>query len=197
MQQLNLFTNHDSRSTNRDKSMRHIVAGAPALYTYRLCAGSRIGCARRASRAYSYLNVKVNATYCRTPLRGRRFAALVIMQRCCFSATYNSRLCARRFAARHPWIVQRCCAALHARFAGSGSCAAVAALSLSAPRVAVGGAALLRRPSRCAGRRPVSPLLRLDGGLRARHPRPCPALALNPYTILKVQRSSTPHPLNQ
>lgn len=92
----------------------------------RRCAAYGSG---RASRAYDYLIVDVNATYCRTRFaaRGRRFAALVIMQRCCPSATVNSRLCARRFAARHPSIVQRCCAALLARFAGIESCAAVAA----------------------------------------------------------------------
>ena len=151
----------------------------------------------RASRAYNYLNVDVNATYCRTPLRGsgRRFAALVIMQRCYSNATCNSRLCARRFAARHPSIVQRCCAALLARFAGSGSCAAVAARS---PRSAGRGrwsvavatpipaSRVFARSRRCCGSPP---------GSRSRpHPRPYPALTLNPYTILKFERFKTPHP---
>jgi len=145
--------------------MRHIVAGR---------------CAAIGSRA---------------PLRGRRFAALVIMQRCCFSATCNPRLCARRFAARHPSIVQRCCAALRARFAGSGSCAAVAARSSRfagrgrwsvAVATPAPAARVFARSRRCCG----SP-----AGSRSRpHPRPYPALTLNPYPILKVKRFNTPHP---
>ena len=113
--------------------------------------------------------------------RGRRFAALVIMQRCYSNATCNSRLCARRFAARHPSIVQRCCAALLARFAGIGSCAAVAARS---PRFAgrgrwsgavaplVPAARGVARSRRCCG----SPAGSVPGiYVRAWSPRPCPA----------------------
>ena len=169
--------------------MRQIVAGKPAMHAVR---ASRVGCAPgvlegrrfaaygsgRASRAYIYLIVKVNATYCRTPLRGswgaasrvvgRRFAALVIMQRCCSSATYNPRLCARRFAARSPSIVQRCCAALRARCAGIGSCAAVAARS----------SRCADRGRRCGAVAPLSPLRGASPGLAAvaaRRRAPCPA----------------------
>jgi hypothetical protein len=86
---------------------------------------------------------------------------------------------ARRFAARHPSIVQRCCAALLARFAGRGRrCGAVAPL-VPASRV-------VARSRRCCG----SP-----SGSRSRlHPRPYSAQSLNPKPILKVKRFNTPHP---
>ena len=67
MYKINLFMIRESRSTNRDMSMRHIVAGAPGLFAHRLCAGSRIGCALAASRLDAYGSWSVNETYCRRP----------------------------------------------------------------------------------------------------------------------------------
>ena len=66
------------------------------------------------------------------PVPGLR-PAVMIMQRCCFNATYNSRLCAR--LRRDPGAV------------GGDP---LLRISLSASRVAVIGAALLRRASRLA-----------------------------------------------
>ena len=124
---------------------------------------------------------------------GRRCAALlylgvVLWIHCCINVTAAARhparavalaLHARRFAARHPSIVQRCCAALLARFAGRGRwCVAVATL--------VPAARVFARSRRCCG----SP-----SGSRSRlHPRPYSAQSLNPKPILKVKRFNTPHP---
>jgi len=120
--------------------------------------------------------------------------------RLCAAARHPARavalaLPARRFAARHPSIVQRCCAALRARFAGSGSCAAVAARSSRfagrgrwsvAVATPVPAARVFARSRRCCG----SP-----SGSRSRlHPRPYSAQSLNPKPILKVKRFNTPHP---
>jgi len=140
---------------------------------------------------------------------GRRCAALlslsvVLWIHCCINVTAAARhparavalaLHARRFAARHPYIVQRCCAALLARFAGSGSCAAVAARSSRfagrgrwsvAVATLVPAARVFARSRRCCG----SP-----SGSRSRlHPRPYSAQSLNPKPILKVKRFNTPHP---
>ena len=140
---------------------------------------------------------------------GRRCAALlsldvVLWIHCCINVTPAARhparavalaLHARRFAARHPSIVQRCCAALRARFAGSGSCAAVAARSSRfagrgrwsvAVATLVPAARVFARSRRCCG----SP-----AGSRSRlHPRPYSAQSLNPKPILKLKRSNTPHP---
>ena len=78
---------------------------------------------------------------------GRRCAALlsldvVLWIHCCINVTA---------AARHPSIVQRCCAALLARFAGGRSCAAVAAPS---PRCA-------GRGRRCGAVAPLVPASRV------------------------------------
>jgi hypothetical protein len=75
-------------------SMRHIVAGAPALYTHRLCACSRIGCA---------------------PLRGCCIVG-TLLQKCHGGLRPLSAPCARasrsllraRFAGRGPGTVYCC-----------------------------------------------------------------------------------------
>ena len=179
--------------------MRHIVAGAlrgvlGPRFARRLCAWRARGSAAarppfppsplrgslfaaRASRAYCYLNVDVNATYCRRaaarlPLRASRSGCAPL---------------------RGAWLaLLRSLSLLAAsRLAGLPSCSAVALPSVPAAR-AVDREPLLRLPPaplrgarsavrrccgarpRCAGRRPVSPLLRLAVGLRARHSSPCP-----------------------
>ena len=189
--------------------MRHIVAGSPGLYLVR---ASRIGCALacsrnrrfaacgsgRASRAYNYLNVDVNATYCRRAaarlsLLRARFAGRVL--HCGYSVAKMSQPAARALASR---FALRLCAAARRlaravalalfarRFAARvpPSCSAVALHSLPASRAvarapllrrplpaargAVGGAALLRRSSPLRG---SSPGL---AAVAARRRAPCP-----------------------
>ena len=154
-------------------------------------------CSRRALRA---LDVVLWLHCCKNVTPAARAFASRFALRLCAAARRPARavalaLHARRCAARHPSIVQRCCAALRARFAGSGSCAAVAARSSRfagrgrwsvAVATPAPAARVFARSRRCCG----SP-----AGSRSRpHPRPYPALTLNPYPILKVKRFNTPHP---
>jgi len=199
--------------------MRHIVAGAlRGVLAYRLCAGVLVGrplrglpfphrrfaalCSRRALRA---LDVVLWLHCCKNVTPAARTFASRFALRLCAAARRLARavalaLLARRCAARGSPIVQRCCAALRARFAGSGSCAAVAAPFCPASRVAVGGAALLRRSSPLRG---ASPGL---AAVAARRRAPCPASTsvpgvhvrarrLRPYSHLSVRaRRPRPYP---
>jgi len=131
------------------------------MYTHRLCAGVlEVG--------------RCAASLLQSPLRGSLLVASWI--HCCINVTPAARALTSRFALRLcaaarrpprsplrgslPSIVQRCCAALLARFAGGGLCAAVAAPS---PRCAgrgrwcgavaplVPAARVVARSRRCCG----------------------------------------------
>jgi len=187
--------------------MRHIVAGLPALYThrlcarcalaYRLCACSRIGCAP------GVLGVgRCAASPLQSPLRGSLFLKCCIvdtlLQKC------HARCAGSRFALRAQ-VVRRCAAPLLALLRSLSLLAASRLASLHRAALLrcspcpLRGRSLVRRccgalsplrgarsaVRRCcaarprfAGRRPVSPLLRLAVGLRALRQRPYSRLSI-------------------
>ena len=134
----------------------------------------------RASRAYCYLNVDVNATYCRraaarlslrasrsgcAPLRGAWLALLRSL----------SLLAASRLASLHRAALLRCTPCpLSGRSLVRRCCGALS--PLRGARSAVRRCCAAR--PRFAGVRPVSPLLRLAVGLRALRQRPYSRLSI-------------------
>jgi len=135
-------------------------------------------CSRRGFIVASWIHCCKNVT---ARCAGSHFALRAQVVRRC--AAPSSRCCARSpcspLRGSRASIVQRCCAALLARFAGRGRWSVAVATLVPAARV-------FARSRRCCG----SP-----SGSRSRlHPRPYSAQSLNPKPILKLKRSNTPHP---
>ena len=85
----------ESRSTNRDMSMRHIVAGAPGLFAHRLCARrSAAKCIWIVVCQCDILSQALASRIGCAPLRGCCFVDTVL-QKCHSALRALSALCAR------------------------------------------------------------------------------------------------------